>query len=146
MAVVYEVNVSVDADIAKEYMGTPPCPQPRLLTGAWPDWLLGHMKEIVNISGFIDARVFAVEPADGAATNGRGALFALLACALAACDSPPAPLTVDYCAQYKVQSREALQHYFDHHAATMRADGINRFGTKFSAHRRVLLDMHEINK
>lgn len=40
--------------------------------------------------------------------------------------------------QYKVENREKLENYFNNEAKAMRQDGIDRFGTKFKATRRVL--------
>ena len=40
--------------------------------------------------------------------------------------------------QYHLQNHSVLQNYFDHHAPQMRQDGIDRFGKKFYATRRVL--------
>ena len=39
---------------------------------------------------------------------------------------------------YTLESRAALQTYFDVHAARMREDGVARFGSRFTASRRVL--------
>ncbi len=39
---------------------------------------------------------------------------------------------------YHVETQKDLTHYFDHHANTMREDGIQRFGNQFSATRRIL--------
>ena len=40
--------------------------------------------------------------------------------------------------QYVVKNREALEEYFKVKAPKMRQDGIDRFGSKFSAARRIL--------
>lgn len=45
---------------------------------------------------------------------------------------------ISYIVQYKVASLTDLQHYFDHHAATVRQEGLQRFGDQFTATRRIL--------
>lgn len=52
-------------------------------------------------------------------------------------EAPKAPQT-HLTVQYKVASRDALQAYFDVHAARLRGDGIKRFGGKMTASRRIL--------
>ena len=46
------------------------------------------------------------------------------------------------CSEYRIQSMDNLQHYFDNHAAKMRADGLQRFGEKFKASRRIKSILH----
>ena len=77
------------------------------------DWLHAHVAEILALPGFIDAQVFdIVEPA----VDGR----------------------IGICMHYRLHDAAALQAYFDQHAPRLRADGITRFGGRFSASRRVL--------
>ena len=45
---------------------------------------------------------------------------------------------------YTVESRAALEEYLTEHSARMRADGMSRFGGKFSAARRVLTVLHRV--
>ena len=40
--------------------------------------------------------------------------------------------------QYNIVSQEDLDRYLRNHAQTMREDGLNRFGDKFRAHRRIM--------
>ena len=69
--------------------------------------------EILALPGFIDARVFdIVEPA----LDGR----------------------IGICMHYRLQDETALHAYLQQHAPRLRADGITRFGDRFSASRRVL--------
>jgi hypothetical protein len=42
------------------------------------------------------------------------------------------------CCQYHVESREDLEDYFKNHAAAMRQEGIDLFGQRFTASRRIL--------
>ena len=45
---------------------------------------------------------------------------------------------LDYCVQYSVETIEDLNHYFDNYAEKMRNDGLNEFGNKFKASRRIM--------
>lgn len=96
--VIYEVNLTVDVDVAAAYAA----------------WLAPHIAEVLAVPGFQTARWFEVEPDDP--SDGRR----------------------QWVVQYRVESREALQAYFDDHAARLRGDGLDRFGGRFTATRRVL--------
>lgn len=95
--VVYEVTLDVEAGIGD----------------AFDDWLEGHIREIVALPGFIDARLSRVD--DPAALPGHLSL----------------------CVQYTLRDAAALDAYLREHAPRMRADGQARFGGRFSAQRRV---------
>ena len=97
-AVIYEVNVELDADIADAYQV----------------WLAAHVAEICALPGFLGARVFAVD--DPAPGDGRIAL----------------------CVQYALRDRRALEDYLREHAPRLRAEGLDRFGDRLRANRRVL--------
>ena len=99
--VIYEVNQSVDADVAEAYAA----------------WLGPHIDEVLAVPGFVSAEWWAVEP-DGEADAGARRRW---------------------CVQYRVESRAALQTYFDEHAARLRGDGLARFGGRFEATRRILV-------
>lgn len=76
-----------------------------------------HIKEIVAIDGFQKASLWRRKAQDeDAADDGR----------------------VWYTVHYYVESRDALQTYYRDFAPALRADGIDRFGPKFDASRRVL--------
>lgn len=77
-------------------------------------WLRHHVAEILALPGFLEAQVFDV------------------------LDPAPAAGRVAICMHYRVRNEAALQEYFEQHAARLRADGIARFGGRFSASRRVL--------
>ena len=77
-------------------------------------WLLKHIAEILSLPGFIDAQCFDVQQ-DNNAND------------------------VAICVQYRLQSQAALDNYFEHHAARLRADGVAKFGDRFRATRRVLV-------
>lgn len=96
--VFYEVNLRIDAAIAAEYRA----------------WLAEHIKEMLEVPGFVDAEVLEiVEPA-------------------ATADS------VQISVRYRVHGIAALQDYFEHRAAKMREAGMARFGGRFQAERRIL--------
>ncbi|HET6654932.1 MAG TPA: DUF4286 family protein [Gammaproteobacteria bacterium] len=75
-------------------------------------WLAGHVDEMVHLPGFLDADI---EHADA--------------------DDESHAIRV---ARYRVESRAALERYFNDHAERMRAAGIERFGDRFSTTRRIL--------
>lgn len=77
-------------------------------------WLDLHVREILALPGFTGARVFErMEPAPGADE------FVL-------------------CTQYQLPDQAALERYLREFAPAMRADGLQRFGDRFRAERRVL--------
>lgn len=100
--VLYEVNISVDADVALAY----------------DEWIVAHITEMLTFPGFLSAQL--VQPDD---------------------TTPPSHETsqvqVKRTVIYTLASQEALQSYFDTHAARMRADGVAKFGGRFSAVRRI---------
>jgi hypothetical protein len=77
-------------------------------------WLEPHVREILALPGFIGARVFErLEP-------------------------PAAESELVLCTQYQLVDEAALAHYLREFAPALRADGLNRFGDRFRAERRVL--------
>lgn len=94
--VIYEVNLSVDNEIADEYAA----------------WLGPHIKEMLEIEGFLSAEWFEVESDDEA--------------------------NVHWCIQYRLKDRTSLETYFIEHAKRMRASGVNQFAEGFTARRRIL--------
>lgn len=76
-------------------------------------WLYEHIEQMLALPGFIDASTSRiVEPV----TSGR----------------------TGFCVRYRLQDGASLASYFEHHAASMRAQGVERFGNRFRAQRRVL--------
>jgi hypothetical protein len=100
--IVYEVNLFVDAAIGGEYR----------------QWLATHVAQILQLPGFIDARILEVLESD---VEPR-----------AQCEE------VALCVQYTLRDRAALETYLGEHAPRMRGDGEARFGGRFRARRRVL--------
>lgn len=77
-------------------------------------WLEKHIAEILALPGFLDAQSFDVQHDDAR--------------------------TAAICVQYRLTSQSALDDYFAQHAPRLRADGIARFGERFRANRRVLVN------
>ena len=77
-------------------------------------WLDAHVAEICALPGFLGAQVLEVT------------------------DPPPAPGRASLCVQYRLTGPDALGRYLAEHAPRLRAEGAARFGTRFSASRRVL--------
>ena len=102
MNVVYEVNLWVDAAIADDYRA----------------WLTTHMRELLALPGFVDARLFEV-------------LEEVL--------EPAVDAELALCVQYTLRDRAALDDYLRLHAPRLREAGIARFGARFRAQRRVLV-------
>ena len=84
------------------------------IADAYRLWLAAHVVEICALPGFLGSRVFAVH--DPVPVDGRIAL----------------------CVQYALRDQLALEDYLREHAPRLRADGIQRFGDRFRATRRVL--------
>ncbi|MEO6173136.1 MAG: DUF4286 family protein [Arenimonas sp.] len=82
---------------------------------AYRAWLTEHIAEILALPGFLDAQLFDVQQ-----------------------DAEPDRLAI--CMQYRLDSQTSLDNYFQQHAARLRADGIEKFGQRFSANRRVLIN------
>lgn len=76
-------------------------------------WLVDHIGEILALPGFIGAQSFDVQQ-DASIS------------------------TIAICVQYRLESQAALDDYLQQHAPRLRADGITKFGDRFSATRRVL--------
>jgi hypothetical protein len=92
---------------------------PRIV-GEYDTWLELHMREVLACEGFETGRVFV--PEDARADDGW----------------------VRRTVHYHVASRDQLQRYFDGPAAALRQQGLDRFGTKFRASRRVLAPRSEL--
>jgi hypothetical protein len=83
------------------------------------DWLAPHVAEICALPGFLDARILEVT------------------------DPPPAAGRASLCVQYRLTGPQALGVYLTEHAPRLRAEGLARFGDRFSASRRVLAPLPE---
>ena len=103
---IYEVNLTVNSDVANEYR----------------TWLQAHIEELLEIDGFHAAKLYQ---RDSDEAGGDGECWTV---------------------HYFLESREALNNYFDNCAPKMREDGLKRFGGRFSATRRVLEPMEKFVK
>ena len=100
MALIYEVNLSVERGIADNFRA----------------WLIDHVQDMLELPGFIDARIQEVLDVEEAAR-------------------------VMFRTQYTLPDQAALDLYLREHAAGMRAAGVIRFGDRFNATRHVLRDL-----
>lgn len=85
----------------------------RAIAPDYVQWLQAHVAQMLALPGFVGAQVFE-EPA--------------------ACDAAH----LAWCCQYRLVDVAALERYLQEHAPRMRADGVERFGDRFHATRRVL--------
>ena len=97
-ALIYEVTLDIAADAAKGF----------------ETWLRGHVREMLALPYFQDARILVPEPEDDTAAGQR------------------------WVVQYVARDRNALDNYIKDQAPRMRAKGVRRFGDKLTASRRVL--------
>lgn len=81
------------------------------------DWLAAHVAEICALPGFLDARILEVT------------------------DPPPVAGRASLCVQYRLTGPQALGVYLTEHAPRLRAEGLARFGGRFTASRRVLVPL-----
>ena len=96
--ILYEVSLAIDTAIVADYRA----------------WLDAHVREILALPGFVEARILEVlEPA-------------------------PAADEVALCVQYTLCDRAALDAYLREHAPRLRGEAAARFGERFRAQRRVL--------
>lgn len=79
---------------------------------AFRAWLGGHVRDMLGLPGFISAEIFRVE-----------------------CEKSS---TEAWTVHYRMHDMEALERYLSDHAPSLRAEGVTRFGRRFSARRRVL--------
>jgi hypothetical protein len=117
--IVYEVNVDLHPSIAEDYL----------------EWLRHHARQMYEMIEGLQTVTISVRddappsPADyeedDGGDGGEGA-------------SKPGPW-VGVTSSYLIRTREALADYLAHRAGTMRADAVQRFGTRnFRAHRRIM--------
>ncbi len=97
--VVYEVNLTVEPDVAEEY-------------GAW---LAEHVREMLALPGFHSAEW--LDDVDYDQEEGAGPRWTI---------------------HYRLGSHDDFLRYEREHAKRMRQEGLDRFGTRFTATRRIL--------
>ena len=122
----YEVNIRVLEEIAEAY----------------ESWLDDHIRELLAIDGFEAADWFEIEE-DTEAQKIEEALRQ----AVRLDESIPVEIreaasnpvrTRLYCVQYRLRDADAFENYVRNHADRMRQQGIDRFGSKFAATRRIM--------
>ena len=124
--VLYEVNIRVLADTAQEY----------------EEWLDKHIREIMQVEGFVSAEWFEIEE-DSEAKE----LEEAVRNAVRLDESIPQEIreaaanplrTCLYSVQYRLESKEAFDNYQRCHAEALRQEAIDKFGSRFAATRRVM--------
>ncbi len=82
-------------------------------------WMKTHVREMLEFDGFEGATWYFLDPEAG---RQRWSIH------------------------YQVDSWKHLNDYFENHAEAMRQDGLNRFGGKFSANRRILYEREQFKQ
>ena len=123
---IYEVNLRVLNEIAEEFEA----------------WLDQHIKDILKIDGFASAEWFEVEEDKEAKQIEEAVRQAVRLDESVPVDireAAAAPVeTKHYSIQYRLLDRDSLDNYFTYHAEELRQDGLDRFGSKFAATRRIM--------
>ena len=88
---------------------------------AFHSWLTKHIDEILEIDGFVKANWYKRKHEDEGVEPKDETLWTV---------------------QYYLNDRDALESYFTHHAQRMRQEGLELFGGKFTASRRILEPVH----
>ena len=88
-------------------------PEPEIL-GEFEAWLEYHMDDMLALPGFTGASIHKAENPD------TGAQLRVV--------------------RYELEDRAALQRYLEEHAPRMRAEGLAKFGDRFRASRRIVLE------
>jgi hypothetical protein len=84
-------------------------------------WLNGkHIEEMLKIDGFLSAKLLIPDTKDEGHRR--------------------------FTVQYKLVSMEMMESYFKNQAAKMRSEGLEKFGDKFTAERRVLTVKNKFSK
>lgn len=86
----------------------------RAIADVYADWLEDHVREMLGLPGFESAEW------------------------LEDVDDPEEEADPRWTIQYRLRSHDDLVRYVEEHAERMRADGLERFGDRFQATRRVL--------
>jgi hypothetical protein len=86
----------------------------RAVAGEYRAWLAGHVDQILALPGFVGAEVWDVV------------------------DPPPTAGRAGFSVRYLLHDQAALDGYLRDYAPAMRAEGLERWGERFRARRRVL--------
>mmetsp|Transcript_38947 Transcript_38947/g.86626 ORF Transcript_38947/g.86626 Transcript_38947/m.86626 type:complete len:111 (-) Transcript_38947:803-1135(-) len=89
------------------------------------DWLKKHVQEMLQFDGFRSVEVQEVVTGDllDDSRQGHQTLFSV---------------------RYNLRDQTALDNYLNHHAPAMRQQGLDAFGNRFTARRRVLQAVLEL--
>jgi hypothetical protein len=87
------------------------------IEGPFDTWLRDHIADVLQFDGFLSAEVLD----DATAPAGR----------------------IRRIVQYRLRNQAALDAYLREHAPRMRAQGVEKFGERYSAQRRVLAHREE---
>jgi len=79
---------------------------------AYELWLKEHIVELVKMAGFDGAKLFTFDSGN--------------------------PLVTNWVTHYQAKSLDLVQNYLEKLAPSFRADGVQRFGKRFRAQRRIL--------
>lgn len=124
--ILYEVNVRVLDEIVAEYR----------------DWLETHIEELLRVEGILAAEWYMVDTdveAEKIEREVRKAIRLDESVAPALREAVMNPIhTTPFTVHYRMQDQETYDRYLKDHAPRLRQDGIDRFGAKFAATRRVL--------
>lgn len=90
----------------------------KALEAEYATWLRKHINDMLMLPGFISANCFRV-------------------------NEPVMTGQVSWSVHYQLENQAALEQYFIEHADRMRADGVQHFGQRFNASRRVLEDAND---
>lgn len=85
------------------------------VAGEYRHWLKNHIQEILRLDGFLSADWFDVGALREEPANAK-----------------------HWTIQYRLKDQISLDNYFNNHAPRLRQDGLDRFGSKFQASRRVM--------
>lgn len=91
------------------------------IRGEYLAWLQAHVREIRALPGFTRAHAFEIQ------------------------DSPARAGACAFCVQYLLVDQAALDAYLRDHAPRLRADGMQRFGGRMRASRRVLAPLFSVD-
>lgn len=83
-------------------------------------WMKAHVREMLDFDGFEGATWFFLDPDEAGRQR--------------------------WSIHYRVEGWKPLNEYFEKHAEAMRQDGLDRFGGKFSADRRILYEREHFNR
>ncbi len=87
------------------------------IEGPFDTWLRDHIADVLQFDGFLSAEILG----DDTATDGR----------------------IRRIVQYRLRNQAALDAYLRDHAPRMRAQGVEKFGERYTAERRVLAHREE---